>query len=359
MICDSSGLRLICGDAKAALDTLPAESAHCIVTSPPYWHLRDYLAEGQLGQEPLHDCAGWATGRACGDCYVCHVVEAMRCARRVLRRDGTLWLNLGDSYAGSGMGGGVKGIEAMERRKARFFGKRPVSPECRLQPKNLAGIPWRVGLALQADGWHLRADIIWSKTNPMPESVKDRPSRSHEYIFLLTKSRRYYYDAAAVRTGSRIVKRRPNKAIEMENGREKNPRHDNTLFRRAVATRGANLRSVWPISPTKNFRDAHYATFPEKLARLCILAGTSAGGCCARCGKPWARLESIWRPECACDQGKEPVPCMVLDPFIGSGTTAKVAREMGRFAVGIDINPANIEMTRQRLQRVTPGLPIG
>jgi DNA modification methylase len=291
---------------------------------------------GELGLEPTPEL------------YVQHLVEAFREVRRVLRKDGTLWLNLGDGYAGSA-------------RQSNG-----------LKPKDLCGMPWRVALALQADGWWLRSDIIWVKPNPVPESVTDRPTKAHEYLFLLTQSQSYYFDQNAVRE----------------------PRmHPKVTRISAVKSTadGRNFRTVWTI-PTQPFREAHFATFPEKLVEPCIRAGTSERGCCARCVAPWERtvqpdeerLSQLgkgyhdhsndldegmsqkkkmpqpkggyitvgWHPTCSHDA--KVVPCTVLDCFSGSGTTGVVARKLGRHFIGLELNPSYVEMARRRIGGVMP-----
>jgi len=269
----------------------------------------------------------------------------------------------------------------------------------KFKPKDLVPIPWMIAMALQADGWYLRSDIIWSKSNPMPESVTDRPTKAHEYIFLLTKSAHYFYDAEAVKEAAEYGRR------EWGGGRID---YDGGVSgeRRKVTTKGAdpsagrNLRSVWTIA-TEGFPGAHFATFPSKLIEPCILAGTSGRGCCPTCGKPWERvvertkmfqsgsgrsgnpiagkqdlsasetnstpdirmgpcIESRtidWHSRCNC--GGNPVPCIVLDPFMGSGTVAKVALKSGRNYVGIELNPAYIEMAERRLRGTNRCLPSG
>jgi DNA modification methylase len=314
-----SGARLLCGDVRAVLATLPDGSVQTCVTSPPYYGLRDYGVDGQLGLE------------ATPDAYVAAMVEVFRAVRRVLADDGTLWLNLGDSY-------GATGGDPYSGFNARYFGKDwsgkqdqangafPASAdrETGLRPKNLLGIPWRVAFALQADGWYLRSDIIWAKPNPMPESVTDRPTKAHEYVFLLSKAERYYYDAAAI-------------AEPFADERMGNPGGGGNYVRRVGATGfrndsdslgagvwnedGArttrNARTVWPIA-TQPYTGAHFATMPEELARRCILAGSRPGDA-------------------------------VLDPFGGSGTTAAVAVGHGRRAVHIDLNPEYIQLARERI----------
>lgn len=268
------------GDCLSSLKTVPDESVACCVTSPPYFGLRDYGHEAQIGLETTPDA------------YVAKIVEVFREVRRVLKKDGTLWLNLGDSYAGSGrglMGDGTpsdRGNAKQGTNRGTTVGSF-VHVETGLKPKDLIGIPWRVAFALQADGWWLRQDIIWHKPNPMPESVRDRCTKAHEYIFLLTKSERYFYD--------------------YENAME------------PVTSEGRsmrNRRSVWSIN-TQAYKGAHFATFPSEIPRLCIMAGTKAGD-------------------------------TVLDPFGGSGTTGAVAIELGRSAILCELNPDFAQLIRER-----------
>ena len=292
------------GDCRAVMASMEPASVHCVVTSPPYWGLRDYGADGQLGLEPTPEA------------YVANMVEVFREVRRVLRDDGTVWLNLGDSYASHDPGG---------YREGEFLnpgGRPPVKGQARnragnyrpggLKPKDLVGIPWRVAFALQADGWYLRSDIIWSKPNPMPESVTDRPTKSHEYLFLLTKSARYYFDADAVREmstgqqGAAAMFARPNgNSRNAPDGRPNRGGSEHTLVPR-VDPGARNIRSVWTIA-TQPYPGAHFATFPPKLVEPCVKAGCPSGG-------------------------------VVLDPFGGSGTTGMVAQALGRKAVLIDLN---------------------
>ena len=299
------------GDALAVLMTLPSESAPACCTSPPYWGLRDYGVDGQIGLEPTPAL------------FVQHLVEIFREVRRVLRRDGTCWINLGDSYAGSGEGGGGNRKGNEHGQHDGMVGKRPKVAGC-LKPKDLIGIPWRVAFALQADGWWLRSDIIWHKPNPMPESVTDRPTKAHEYIFLLSKSAKYYYDAEAIAeplgTMPNAQSRGP-KDTPLERG----PReagntglHDTAMRMRNGDKTTRNKRSVWTIA-TYPVKDAHFATYPPDLIEPCILAGCPDGG-------------------------------MVLDPFTGSGTTGLAAIRHGRQFIGIELNPAYIEIAEKRLQ---------
>jgi len=304
------------GDARDVLLTLADESVQTVVTSPPYWGLRDYGVDGQIGLEPTPEL------------YVENMVSIFRDVRRVLRSDGTLWLNMGDSYAGSGAGGGGnrKGNEHGQHNAVAKKGRPSALPTHK--PKDLVGIPWRVAFALQADGWYLRCDIIWSKPNPMPESVTDRPTKAHEYIFLLTKSARYYYDAEAISEPANIH------IGQVLANRESGTGKARGMYGQAdrqgnfkPAPSGRNKRSVWEI-PTQPYSEAHFATFPEALVRPCILAGTSEAG-------------------------------VVLDPFAGSGTTLAVATSLGRKSIGIELSDEYIEIARKRITKQTPALPMG
>jgi len=386
---------ILCGDAIEQLRTLPDESVHCVVTSPPYWGLRDYGAEGQLGLE------------ATPEQYVENMVAVFREIRRVLRKDGTVWLNLGDSYAtGAGSyrnpGSDVSPIEhggkqAYTKDYARAQPNRMPIPG--LKPKDLTGIPWRVAFALQADGWWLRSDIIWSKPNPMPESVTDRPTKAHEYIFLLSKSQTYYYDADAIREPLVTAVHAPGNRFDeskvagpMDRGGKSQWERDMTETWGNPA--GRNKRTVWEVA-THPYPEAHFATYPEDLIRPCIQAGTSEYGCCADCGAPWervtekgltdhdaetdsayeegttanrlARLRQAararggeyvnetrttgWQRTCKCTTSRMNA-ALILDPFFGSGTTGYVAAVCGRDWLGIELNPAYVELAENRLLKV-------
>ena len=352
LLVDDPDFQLHVGDCREILLELPAASVDTIVTSPPYWNLRDYQAAGQLGLE------------ATVDEYVDELVRVFQAAARVLRPTGTLWLNLGDSYAGGSSGERTRGMNGRLGRSSgaekQGQGDRARAPVAGLHPKDLLGLPWRVAFALQADGWILRDDCIWSKPNAMPESATDRPTRSHEYLFMLTRQGRYYFAQDAVREPFQTVpQRRYTSTAEQPKGPARaaagvqNPTSQGTglilppqletLFGepepprrgdgRRVTTRtqadgshenyepfgheegrerwpnekGRNIRTVWEI-PTQPYPDAHFATYPEALAERCIKASCPPDG-------------------------------TVLDPFLGSGTTALAARKLGRRAVGIELNP--------------------
>lgn len=413
------GVVLLTGDVIDKLKELPDECVQTVVTSPPYFGLRSYGVDGQIGQEPTPQE------------FVDTLVKVFREVRRVLRKDGTVWLNLGDSFAGSGRGlhgdGQSHGTEGTKQRtnvgsigafsskvhavpknageprtvgtvfdmrdkrvEAGAIGRSWVKPPPGLKQKDLIGIPWRVAFALQADGWWLRSDIIWAKPNTMPESVKDRPTTSHEYIFLLTKNRKYFYDHVAIlepstgQVGSAANFQRDSKEALVPGQTHTQHRQDRT----PTEDKGQrNKRDVWFV-PSSPFKGAHFATFPPKLIEPCILAGTSEHGCCSYCGAPWKRMTETtamvirpsdrreaaqeagsgsgrtatsgtmleppttttvgWEPTCTHEAPV--VPCLVLDPFIGSGTTGMVARKHGRYFVGIDLNPEYVKMAKERIR---------
>ena len=339
--------RIIRGDCIESMRTLPDASVHCCITSPPYWGLRDYGHAGQIGLEETPEA------------YVARMVEVFREVRRVLRDDGTLWLNLGDSYCSQGgerkygssdgatgrgdapgarlkkVGGFGDGtwdwiesnptddwatdewLQELKRRRAAF-----------LKPKDLVGIPWRVAFALQADGWWLRQDIIWHKPNPMPESVRDRCTKAHEYVFLLTKSERYYYDAEAIKVdaSSATIERNKHGFKGAFKGQfrgtpgEERFQNGRPIQSPEFSKDGkANRRSVWTIT-TKPYSGAHFAVMPPDLVEPCILAGCPEGG-------------------------------TVLDPFAGSGTTLAVAAELGRNGIGCELNPEYIQLANDRITK--------
>ena len=355
-------VKVLQGDCIEQLKTIEDKRVHCCVTSPPYWGLRDYGHESQLGLE------------ATPEDYVTKMVQVFREVRRVLRDDGTLWLNLGDSYARSAGNEESKlaslhtmGVGQKKAHEAGAMRKGKNRPPEGLKPKDLIGIPWRVAFALQADGWYLRQDIIWHKPNPMPESVTDRCTKSHEYIFLLSKQPKYYYDSEVIKTplkdasAARLIQnvldqkgssRVPGKTngtmkavckiggnnlhpmIKTRSGKDWDSRSAGGGFKKHahngyIDCNGnplcgvmANKKSVWTVT-TKPYKEAHFATFPPDLIRPCVLAGCPRGG-------------------------------TVLDPFGGSGTTGQVAMEHGRNAILIELNPQYIRLINQRLADVQP-----
>lgn len=405
-------IQIIHADVIAGLQSLPEKSVQCVVTSPPYslisselageaWGLRDYGVDGQIGLEKTPEE------------FIQKMVEVFREVKRVLRDDGTVWLNLGDCYNGSGKAGSNPEYQSHHTE----FGKPSVHKERfgnptdveSLKPKDLVGMPWRVAFALQADGWYLRSDIIWSKPNPMPESVTDRPTKSHEYIFLLTKKPRYYYDADAVREAHAEATFKRAKSVNNGDARKDKgeakwqggltPAQQDRYYSNLESSAGRNRRTVWEIA-TQPFPGSHFATFPEALVEPCIKAGTSERGCCSVCGAPWkrvvernkneeiadsaygktpdddkqsrayriqARLKAArasgadhdsalnvisktigWQPSCSCNT--DTVPCIVLDPFGGSGTVGKVARDLNRKAILIELNAEYIKIAKERLR---------
>lgn len=450
------------GDCREVLKELPAESVHCCVTSPPYWGLRDYgtaIWEGgdsecdHLGK-PMPTRAGFNEryfGRessdgnkqdalrepfreVCGKCgahridaqlgleptpeeYVENLVNVFREVMRVLRDDGVVWLNLGDSYATSQAGNTTWGDGVGSNRHyedgAIELPKRHIPNN--LKPKDLIGVPWRVAFALQSDGWWLRSDVIWHKTNPMPESVTDRPTKSHEHIFLLSKSAKYFYDHVAImepstgQNGAAADFARDTKEDDIPNQGYKRHREK----RKSTTDTGMrNKRDVWTI-PTKGYKEAHFATFPPDLVEPCIKAGTSEKGCCPSCGTPWERVTEKERyhaqwggpakkdhqqgigqsqsfirdgkpgctsvnvstigfyPNCPCvtysddhygpndpggleTQPLSSIPCTVLDPFAGAGTVGLVADRLERDAILIELNPEYADMAHDRIKMDSP-----
>lgn len=337
-------LTILCGDALEQLRSLPDESFQCCVTSPPYWGLRDYGNPGQLGLEKTPDE------------YVAKMVTVFREVRRVLKNDGTLWLNLGDSYARlPSRGVKFEGRNGMTNRQA-IEGNRDPNIPAGVKEKDLVGIPWMVAFALRADGWWLRQDIIWNKANCMPESVTDRCTKSHEYLFMLTKRAKYFYDAEAIKEPasesdweSRIGRANLNNKLlptdELNgirprvkytpNGKDKqrghSRRHDgfndrwDDMEKVEQCSGMRNKRDVWTVAPA-NFPEAHFATYPPDLIKPCILAGSRPGD-------------------------------TILDPFAGSGTTGMVALEYGRKAILVELNPDYVKLIEQRCD-VTQGLAL-
>ena len=377
---------IVQGDVRASLHTLPPDSIDCVVTSPPYWGLRDYGLPAVVWEAHGECDHAWASEGNCMRCgawrgqlglepspelYVQHMVEVFRDVRRVLKPQGTAWVNLGDCYnactnapraPSENRVGYWQAAGSMGDRRVKAAG---------LKAKDLVGIPWRVALALQADGWYLRSDVIWAKPNPVPEGVRDRPVRAHEYLFLFSKEPRYFYDAEALRENADSA-------------------HSDKDARAPDTTPGAcrARHSVWNI-PTQRYNRAHFATFPERLVEPCILAGTSALGCCPACGAAWKRSVHVsytnpgnrrsngprslerkkespgfsrrlirfaqgdtWQSSCECERTR--VPATVLDPFAGSGTTLAVARRLGRRAIGIELNPDYVKLARERVRAIGP-----
>lgn len=440
------------GNSLDVLKTLPDEFVDCVVTSPPYWALRDYGTAQWIGgdetcnhligklssdKSTLHPSpekkkmkTGMPYKDVCGKCgakridqqlglektpeeFVAKMVEVFRQVKRVLKPTGTLWLNIGDSYAGSGKANGQKpDAKNMGKKKTdRNYDVSTSTPvPAGLKPKDLVGIPWMLAFALRADGWYLRSDIIWHKPNPMPESVTDRPTKAHEYIFLLTKQGNYFYDAEAIKKKweenehdiKRSIYGQPLYQGKHKDGYHNNKPDINRTDLRATggvlgsALQGANKRSVWTV-PTQAVKEAHFATFPEDLICDCIKAGASEHGCCAVCGTPYERIiekELVpiakasynsktderhliadeqdqgsnrmkdghkpgwinetttlgWKKKCCCDTD-EIIPAVVLDPFHGSGTTGIVARKLGRNFIGIELNPEYLKIEEKRKRK--------
>ncbi len=360
--------RVLQGNVFEWLRRVPSDSVDCVVTSPPYWQLRDYGVAGQLGREPtLAE-------------YLRNMVAVCRELRRVLKPTGTLWLNVGDTYARRGSG---------------------------LKPKNLCMVPNRLAIALQSDGWIVRSEIVWHKPALMPESVSDRPSVSHEKVWMLSRGAHYFYDAEAVRESAvtdRLPGRRVRETHRCGSGGGGNSGLTRALqrYRDRTAPTTRNARNVWTIA-VRPYAGAHFATMPPELAERCVAAGSSEGGCCRECGAPRRRVVRLgapdtarraaagadsrgeyrgratkdyaaggaqdpsavkarilagmreretvgWRPTCRCRAGT--VPCTVLDPFGGSGTTSAVARAMGRRSVAIELNPEYARMAARRIASV-------
>ena len=300
--------KILTGDSRELVKTLDPRSVQTIVTSPPYFGLRDYGIDGQIGLESeVED-------------YVGALVELFRHARTGLKDDGTLWLNLGDSYAGNNSRASNNGRAGFGTEREGIFTRIPRG----LKTKDLIGIPWRVAFALQADGWYLRQDIIWHKPNPMPESVKDRCTKAHEYIFLLSKSQKYYFDYEAIQEDS--IHYQTDKRAGKGNIKYLDGKRDGTegQGQHAFVTINPkkNKRSVWSVN-VKSFREAHFATFPVELITPCILAGSKTGD-------------------------------LVLDPFNGAGTTGVSSIQNGRDYLGFELNPEYVAITEKRLSGINP-----
>ena len=440
---------IVTGDCLEVMRGWPDGCVQCVVTSPPYWGLRDYgtatweggdaecdhlgkpmptrvgFNERYFGRESSEgnkqDALREPYKETCGKCgarrqdqqlgleptpeaYVSKMVEVFREVKRVLRDDGTLWLNLGDSYNGSGGYSGDHTPSAKAGSKQttnKGSHKKIQSNVANLKPKDLCGIPWRVAFALQADGWYLRQDIIWAKPNPMPESCTDRCTKAHEMLFLLTKKPRYFYDQEAIKEPSqdkagRVIPEGHTSSWRMGNQTGRITERDGKSD--GCPSSGRNKRSVWTVT-TQSCPDAHFATFPEKLIEPCILAGTSKKGACPECGSPWERVvekEQIkrerktdvtrpcsdrspsanavagvdtkttgWRPTCRPECSNtgtlgpyDTIPCVVCDPFSGAGTVAVVAARLGRDYIGTELNPEYVRIAERRIGAVTTGVPV-
>lgn len=394
--------RMIQADVFDGLRSLPDASVHCVVTSPPYWALRSYLPK----DHPLkaHELGSEKTP----DEYIARQVDVFREVRRLLRPDGVLWLNMGDVHAtgagrvGQHPGGGKQGERARRIQDHTPLNRLPIAG---LKSKDLVGTPWMLAFALRADGWYLRMDCVWHKRTPVPESVKDRPTKAHEYVFLLSKSEKYYYDwVAVVEPASSNTHPRRTVGANSRLSVDRDPRHTPYERRQRNLNDGIplvrNLRSVWSIA-SERAAVKHYATFPRALARPCVLAGTSEKGCCAICQAPYRRIvkrrflddkqglkavtkwqsdealsarngqplhsgaagpgshhrryympETVgWRRTCRCTLPGDPLPCTVLDPYAGTGTTGIVAAERGCNFIGIELDPRSVQMAYERHHR--------
>lgn len=437
IIVESPKIEVFFGNCEDVLKPLPDKSVHCVITSPPYFGLRDYGTAEWVGGNPLcthnplkHDGGdrsdrtlplgrGGVYKTVCHLCgairedmqlglestpkeYVDRLVGVFREIKRVLRDDGTVWLNLGDSYSGSGKG--QTGDGCADPKNTKVIGmKLNNKVNTGLKPKDLIGIPWMIAFALRADGWYLRQDIIWKKDNPMPESVTDRCTKSHEYIFLLSKSQKYYFDNEAIKEVANydgradtilkgsikyveaVVPGQPKQTTSIKETERWQRDESGTCMR--------NKRDVWTVN-TLPYIGAHFATFPPDLITPCVLAGTSQYGVCSVCGSPYKRVlekkrmlrneldpdDPRYRPntykgeyedingkgdagysftktlrwEATCSCVADVVPATVLDPFVGSGTTLYVSRFLGRSGIGIDLNPANLPLIEQRVLNHKP-----
>lgn len=415
------------GHVLDRLNELGDETIQCCVTSPPYYGLRDYkLSPSPWPAVTFSPMAGLPTmtipaGEACLGlefdpwAFVGHIVEVFRGVRRVLRDDGVLWVNFGDSYAANRSYQVPSTKGGPKHSDAQGVGGHGQAIPSGLKPKDLLGMPWRIAFALQADGWFLRSDVIWAKPNPMPASVKDRPTTAHEYIFLLSKSARYTYDAEAIKTDAKDSRESRQRRAKTESSKKQdatgNPMYTGFNDRYNGAPVGkANRRSVWTITPASR-KEAHFATFPDEIPRLCIAAGAPEGGACPECGKPLAReiiagdplrewqqacgadsdgtytgqsqkgheaagvqdasavkariLKGMvekttvgWKPVCSCPV-IPPRPCAVLDPFAGRGTTIEQAVLMGRWGVGVELNPGYADMAERNCELATRPSVVG
>lgn len=420
--------KIICGDWKEVARTLAPASIDCIITSPPYYGLRDYGTATWEGGEPdcdhippntytvngPHKCghteaANFYRGK-CGKCgavridrqlgqektpeeYINSLVEGFRILRAALKDTGTLWVNIGDSYSSkpSGDDPNTKStLQGGKKNQAEAHKRPDKSNPPGIKPKDLIGIPWMLAFALRADGWYLRQDIIWNKPNVMPESVTDRCTKSHEYIFLLSKSPRYYFDAEAIKENA-VTPADAKAGHKFGGNKTDETANSNQVGKKWEYSPKRNKRSVWTVSP-KPFKGAHFAAYPHELIDPCIMAATSERGNCAACGAPWSRiLEPVinvkhtgatdsqypqgstanrlamlrqaaseqggeytgekktvgWEPTCKCGIS-ETVPAIVYDPFMGSGTTASAAKSLGRDYQGSELNPDYMPINEKR-----------
>ena len=310
--------KIICADAIEGLKSLDSEIVDMCVTSPPYYGLRDYGVDGQIGIEKSPSE------------YVDRLATVFNEVKRVLKNDGTLWLNIADSYAGSGKGANAESNAKNEKSRYLLSGTSPAKTQPKvwgkIKPKDMIGIPWMLAFSLRESGWYLRSDIVWHKTNCLPESVKDRPGKSYEHIFLLAKSPKYYFDYIAIReplkeeTKKRYKRGRSGKTkyVGTKYQHQLDLLQDNSYY---LDWNFRRKRDVWEVSTNNYKTDEHFAMYPEKLIEPCILAGSRKGG-------------------------------VVLDPFFGSGTTGAVAKRLGRRYIGIDLNPRFCDLARQRIEKV-------
>lgn len=426
-------VRILVGDCREVLAGMAAESVHCVVTSPPYWGLRDYNVPSSVwGGDPkcVHEWGdnlpgdkrrgqrGYSSvltdravaaeqvsgrqadkGQFCQHCgawygmlglepdyrtHIANLVEVFRQVRRVLRKDGTVWLNYGDCYASSPNGRSAADIKMLGTDDRTYRDKPFSTVGGTLKPKDLAMLPARVAIALQDDGWWLRSEIVWNKPNPMPESANDRPTSAHEKMYLLAKSARYFFDAEAVRAEDKGTDHPRNILHRPEPSGGITPAHQGIRKADGRNGAGANIRNVWTI-PTAAYPDAHFATFPPALVEPCIKAGTSEKGVCGECGAPWVRVVEAatggaigaawkdhgddavrsntmvinpggyergkttgWQPSCTCKSAL-PIPATCLDPFGGAGTVGLVADRLGRDAILIELNPDYAAMAERRI----------
>lgn len=395
-----SEVRILVGDVIERLKGMKKKSIHTCITSPPYWNQRDYKVDGQIGLEPTPED------------FITKMVEVFREVRRVLRDDGVIWINIGDSYASGGRktNGPIDPATPQGRHRASKQDRNFRAPQpANVKAKDLLGIPWLLALALRNDGWYLRSSIIWEKKNAMVHSVKDRCMTNHEYVFMLSKSPTYFFDNTAIRekTGREMTWEEyiANTGTDWQAGKD---RKNTDLEEGLGATSnklcggthpdGAAKRTVWSVN-TKGIKDGHFASFPFKLIEPMILSATSHAGCCSKCGTQWVRKlkrvrhptrpattskmnkrEAVnptkeyghrdpkrhvtetktigWKPGCDC-KGAEEIPSTVLDIFGGSGTTACVALQKNRSAVLIELNPEYVEIMKRRIKRAQSKKGIG